>query len=64
MSKLIAFAEAKDALGFQTELHEAISEKVSLVLENLREQVAADLFNSEETNDKGSFHRWLKPQVK
>ncbi len=44
MSNLIVFAEAKDALGFQTALHEAIAEKVAFVLDNLRQSVAEELF--------------------
>ena len=51
MSKLIETAEAKDAIGFQDALHAAISEKVAVVLDSLRETVAEDLFadKSEET---------------
>lgn len=45
MSKLVAFAENKDALGFKEALHARIAEKVTAVLDALREKVATDLFS-------------------
>jgi hypothetical protein len=45
MIKLVEFAVNKDALGFKNALHGAIAEKVTAVLDVLREKVASDLFN-------------------
>lgn len=44
MIHLIEFAEKKDALGFKNALHAAIAEKVTKVLDSLREKVASDVF--------------------
>jgi hypothetical protein len=54
MSKLVAFAENKDALGFKEALHARIAEKVTAVLDALREKVATDLFNEGELVGEGS----------
>lgn len=62
---LISAAEAKDAVSFQAALHNAIANKVAVVLDGLRAEVATDIFNPPETNEavghieKGAFHAWL-----